>query len=109
MAVGTRKRAFGEVVVLYFVIKTPRMQYLNKCYLVLLGVSAIVLGRSVFFFFDDPEGPNLLVVGVVALGTYLLALPVYMFVRTTASIRFCFGIVAQIVILVGLYILGVTL
>lgn len=35
-------------------------------FLALLGVVSVVCSRTVFFFIDDPEGPNLLVVGVLA-------------------------------------------
>lgn len=35
--------------------------------LIVNAVVALTLSRTVFFLFDDPEGPNLLIVGVLAL------------------------------------------
>lgn len=41
--------------------------------LLLLGLMSIVVARGLFFFVNDPEGPNLLVVGVTALIIYALS------------------------------------
>lgn len=45
--------------------------------LLILGVTSIVCSRTMFQFFDDPEGPNLLVVMVTALIVYSASLGVY--------------------------------
>ena len=50
---------------------------LRKTSLVILGVTSVVCSRVMFVFFDDPEGPNLLVVMVVALVLYILSLIAY--------------------------------
>jgi hypothetical protein len=50
----------------------------KKISLLILGVTALFCSRTMFFFFDDPEGPNLLIVSVVALGIFFMTLPVYM-------------------------------
>lgn len=42
--------------------------------LLILGATAIALSRVMFLFFDDPEGPNLLVVMVIAVVLYVLSL-----------------------------------
>lgn len=38
----------------------------------ILGVTSVLLSRGLFFFFDDPEGPNLLVVMV---GAFVISVP----------------------------------
>ena len=45
--------------------------------LLILGITAISLSRLMFFLFDDPEGPNLLVVIGMAAALYLLSLAAY--------------------------------
>ncbi|HVY72853.1 MAG TPA: hypothetical protein VG984_02300 [Candidatus Paceibacterota bacterium] len=45
--------------------------------LVLLGLTAIVCSRLLFVFINDPEGPNLFIVGMAALAVYLMSLGVY--------------------------------
>lgn len=40
----------------------------------ILGITAIVCSRAMFSFFDDPEGPNLLIVAVTAAIVYSLSL-----------------------------------
>lgn len=47
--------------------------------LLALGVSAVTCSRVMFALFNDPEGPNLLVVGVMAAFIYLVALAIYLF------------------------------
>lgn len=82
----------------------------HKNELVILAITALVLSRTMFFFFDDPEGPNLLIVMVVAVMTYLPSLAVYSF-RTlaTGAKKFWLAMSIQILVIVGLYVLGVTL
>ncbi|MBK0381170.1 hypothetical protein [Mucilaginibacter segetis] len=46
--------------------------------LIILAVTAVVCSRLLFFFFKDPEGPNLFVVGVMALLLFVLAAAVYL-------------------------------
>lgn len=45
----------------------------------MLGVTAVVCSRTMFIYFDDPEGPNLLVVMVAAAIIYFLSLAAYLF------------------------------
>ena len=45
--------------------------------LVILGITALVCGRSVFSFFNDPEGPNLLIVFGMTVIIYALSVPLY--------------------------------
>ncbi len=49
----------------------------NKIHLWFLGLTSLVLSRLMFFFFDDPEGPNLLIVAVAAVILYLFSLFIY--------------------------------
>jgi hypothetical protein len=49
----------------------------KKIPLVLLAIVAVTLSRAMFFFFDDPEGPNLLVVIGMATIIYFLSLGIY--------------------------------
>ena len=48
--------------------------------LMLLFVTASLLSRAMFYFIDDPEGPNLLVVGVMGLVVLGVSLVVSRFV-----------------------------
>ena len=42
--------------------------------LLILGLTSVVLSRAIFFLIDDPEGPNLLIVMVLAAFIFLLLL-----------------------------------
>lgn len=65
----------------------------------------MVLSRAMFFFFDDPEGPNLLVVTVAAVIIYFLSLAAYFFRPLTATglERLSLTVLIQIIIVTGLY------
>lgn len=78
-----------------------------KTTLLLLGITAFVCSRALFFLFNDPEGPNLLVVTVLALILYIASFIVWRFVpATTASRKALLAICAQIAIVTGLYSLS---
>ena len=49
----------------------------KKISLLILGLTALVCSRMMFAFFDDPEGPNLLVVVGAALIIYGVSLLTY--------------------------------
>ena len=51
----------------------------KKTPLLILGITSILCSRSMFVFFDDTEGPNLLIVMVMAAVIYFLSLIVYLF------------------------------
>ena len=51
----------------------------KKSSLIISGVTALVCSRTLFLFFDDPEGPNLLVVVGMAGIIYFLAFAIYSF------------------------------
>ena len=73
--------------------------------LILLAVTAIICSRSLFFFFNDPEGPNLLIVAGFALAVYLLSLIVYIFgpFKINGFKRLSVVICIQILSVIGLY------
>ena len=72
----------------------------------ILAVTAIVFSRIMFFFFNDPEGPNVLVVAGMAAVVYLLSLGAYaLSPAVTISKRLSLIIVIQIVLVGALYFL----
>lgn len=77
----------------------------KKISLVILGATAILCSRALFFFFNDPEGPNLLIVGGLAIAIYFLSFAAYLFVPskmkgvTKLSVVVC----VQILSVIGLY------
>lgn len=52
----------------------------KKITLLILGLTSLVLSRTAFAFLNDLEGPNLLVVFVLALVIYCSSLAVYFFI-----------------------------
>jgi hypothetical protein len=50
------------------------MTFISKKTLVILAVASFICSRAVFFFIDDPEGPNLLIVFVLAGIIFLVVL-----------------------------------
>jgi hypothetical protein len=77
---------------------------LKKNSLLLLGITSIVSARVLFCFFNDPEGPNLLVVMGTAVFLYLLSLLPYFFRLSVSEVRrFLLGIFIQILFVIGLY------
>ena len=76
----------------------------KKTSLVLLGITALACSRTLFFLFHDPEGPNLLIVAVLALILYIASCIVWRFIpATTAGKKLLLAICTQIIIVTGLY------
>ena len=76
----------------------------KKISLLLLGITALVCSRALFFLFHDPEGPNLLIVTVLALILYVASFIVWSFIPATSAIRkLLLCICTQIIIVTGLY------
>ena len=74
-----------------------------------LGITALIFSRALFFFFNDPEGPNLLIVMVAAAVVYLVSLGTYaLCASTSASKRFWLAVLTQITLIAVLYVLGRT-
>ena len=78
----------------------------KKISLLILGITAIVCSRVMFLFFNDPEGPNLLVVMVMAVIVYFLSLTAYLFgpSRSRGFKRLLLAILIQIIIVTGFYL-----
>lgn len=51
----------------------------KKLPLLILTITSLACSRIIFFFFNDPEGPNLLIVIVLAIVIYFLTLSIYLF------------------------------
>lgn len=76
----------------------------KKTSLLLLVITAFVCSRALFFFFRDPEGPNLLIVTVLALLLYGASFIAWRFIpATTTSKKLLFAICTQLLIVTGLY------
>ena len=80
----------------------------------ILGIVALLLSRTMFTFFDDPEGPNLLVVTVMAVIIYCTTFILYSFavarkpfpfVRPATPENLLTLILVQILITTGIYFL----
>lgn len=72
----------------------------KKFSLFVLGGTAVIFSKVLFVFFNDPEGPNLLVVTVVAAVIYLPSLLVFTFkaLPVTTLKRLLLAIFIQLVI-----------
>jgi hypothetical protein len=76
----------------------------KKTSLALLVITAFACSRTLFFLFHDPEGPNLLIVTVLALLLYGASFIAWLFIpATTASKKLLFGIGTQLLLVTGLY------
>ncbi len=78
----------------------------KKFALIILGVTALACSRVLFVFFNDPEGPNLLIVTVLAAIVYLISLVGYFYIppAITGFTRLMLTIAIQIVLVAGLYV-----
>ena len=80
----------------------------KKISLLILAVTALVLSRPMFTFFNDPEGTNLLVTVVAAAFVYFLSLTLYLLDARTLPVtgfkRLLLTVLAQVVIVIGLYL-----
>ena len=78
----------------------------KKTSLIILGTTSLVFSRVMFFFFNDPEGPNLLIVTVAAAVVYLLSLAAYtslFAISVTGLKRLLLAILVQVIIVAGAY------
>ena len=75
--------------------------------LLILAITAVVCSRIMFALFDDPEGPNLLVVTGMAAVIYLVSSAVYLssFYPSLAGVkRSSATIFIQILVATGFYL-----
>lgn len=82
---------------------------LKKTSLLILALTSLVFSRGMFWFINDPEGPNLLVVTVTAGIVYFVSLLVSLFYssgNSSSSPRSLLPIIViQILVVTGLYFL----
>jgi hypothetical protein len=79
---------------------------MNKASLLILGISSLFCSRAMFYFFNDPEGPNLVVVIGMAVIVYLPSLAAYSFVPSVTGLkRLLVAIAVQVMIVTGAYFL----
>lgn len=72
--------------------------------LLLLVITAFACSRALFYLFHDPQGPNLLIVTVLALILYSASFIAWRFIPATAtSKKLLFAICTQLLIVTGLY------
>ncbi len=77
----------------------------KKNSLIILGITALLCSRAMFYFFNDPEGPNLLIVVVAAAIVYGLSLKAYSYTSTSGQKKLLLAILVQIVIVTAAYFL----
>ena len=75
----------------------------KKASLVLLVITAFVCSRSFFYLFHDTEGPNLLIVAVLALLLYCASTIAWKFIPATSTKKLIFAICTQLLMVTGLY------
>lgn len=76
----------------------------KKTSLIILGITSLVISRILFLFFNDPEGPNLVVVIGMAVIVYLLSLLVYLFGPSMTNLKkLLLTILTQIIIVIVFY------
>ena len=74
----------------------------NFYLLILAGISLVC--SSVFFsLLNDPEGPNLLIVTLLAITLYFLSLIISQFLPFANQKKLLFAILIQVAIITGLY------
>jgi len=75
--------------------------------LLILAVTAMTASRVMFWLFNDPEGPNLLIVTVMSAIVYFLSLAAYYFLPSPPSLtglkRLLFVILVQVLIVAVCY------
>ena len=80
----------------------------KKTPLLILAITSIACSRVMFLFFNDPEGPNLLIVTVMAAIVYFLSLAVYVSESSVVSFtglkRLLLAIFIQVIIVTGFYL-----
>lgn len=74
----------------------------KKISLLILGITAIMFSRAMFMFFNDPEGPNLLIVVVAAMIIYSLSLTAYL-LNLSSHKKLLLAIFIQILVVTASY------
>ncbi len=76
----------------------------KKISLLILGITSILCSRTMFAFFNDPEGSNLLIVIGMALILYFLSLAVYLYyLSATGPKRLLLAVLVQMLLAAGFW------
>lgn len=74
--------------------------------LLILGVTSILCSRLLFWLFDDPEGPNLLIVLAMAAFMYLFVLlPYVLNFPVSKQWQFVWAVAIQVTLIIVIYFL----
>jgi hypothetical protein len=74
--------------------------------LLVLGMTSLICSRTLFFLFDDPEGPNLLIVAGMAVFMYAASLAAYLPYSPASGLkRLAAAFLVQVLLVAGLYFL----
>jgi len=82
------------------------MNISKKTLLIILGITALTLSRVMFSLFNDPEGPNLLVVIGMASIIYVLSFAAYVYYPSASQDslkKLLLLILAQLLVVTGFY------
>jgi hypothetical protein len=79
---------------------------MKKTSLFILGVTALAFSRTMFAFFNDPEGPNLLIVVVAAAIVWAVSLVPYFYAgaKQQEFKKLLIGVFIQILLVAGAYL-----
>ena len=76
----------------------------KKISLIILGITAIICSKVLFFLFNDPEGPNLLIIAVAAVVIFFLSQTVYLLnLSMSSQRRLLLAICIQAILTIGFY------
>jgi hypothetical protein len=76
----------------------------KKISLIILGITSLVCSRTMLVSFNDPEGPNLLIIAVMAMLVYFPSLAVYWLnLSITGLKRLLLAISIQVIVVTILY------
>lgn len=79
---------------------------IKKSSLLFLVITSLFCSRAFFLFINDPEGPNLLIVVVLALFVYAISLIAYTLIPESTELRKrALAILLQILVIAGLLVL----
>lgn len=77
---------------------------MKKLPVFILGVTSLVCSRTFFAFINDPEGPNLLIVLVLAAIVFCVSLAIYTLSPMSVTKKLLVAVLAQILLIGGLYL-----
>lgn len=73
---------------------------------IILAITSFLFSRAMFVFIDDPEGPNLLIVTVLAAIVYFLSLAVYPLKTSGVNLKKILTVISiQVIIVTIIYFL----